>query len=56
MSLSNTLISELKTILKEEFSHDCDGAEATEIGTTLVHLAETLLEIDNNHDQPTAQH
>ena len=56
MSLSNTLISELKTILKEEFSHECDDAETSEIGTTLVHLADTLLEINNNHDQPTAQH
>ena len=52
MSLSNTLIKELKTILKEEFSRDCDDAEAAEIGTSLVHLADTLQEISNNHDQP----
>lgn len=55
MSLSNTLISELKTILKEDFLHECGDAEAAEIGTSLVQLADTLLEINNNHDQPTAQ-
>lgn len=56
MSLSKETISELKTILEEEFSHECDDAEASEIGTALVHLADTLLEIDNNHDQQSAQH
>lgn len=48
MSLSNTLIEELKIILKEEFSYECDDAEAAETGTSLVHLADILLEIDNN--------
>ncbi len=50
MSISNTLIEELKTILAEEFSHECDDAEAAETGTSLVQLVDTLLEINNNHE------
>ncbi len=46
MSISNTLIEELKTILAEEFLYICEKAEADVIGTNLLDFAESLLEID----------
>lgn len=46
MSLSNTLIEELKIILAEEFLYECEKAEADEIGTNLLSFTESLLEID----------
>jgi len=48
--LSNKTITDLQSILHEEFGIECTFAETAEIATGLTQYAETLIEINNNNE------
>lgn len=48
MSLSESTLEELRTILLEEYGCDCPRADVSEIANSLVQYVEALQEIDKD--------